>query len=117
MIISYTVCAYCFRDLEVGHRCNCFLSQEQPIKIAMRYEESLEADVKNNPLGILGGKVEDAPIPEMPISGASIAVRLVLSMDIKLCRGCQKEFRRVCDSMADIINKCACTQLEAEEEE
>jgi len=106
MISSYTVCGYCFENLDRGSSCTCRASQNKPTKLAVRYSELFDTQLNQSYPSIVGPEVEEEYVPNLGVPGDEMAVKIILSPEIKLCDSCLEEFQEAIELMAQIINTC-----------
>jgi len=106
MLRAYTVCGYCFENLERGSRCECLTSQSKPQVLATRYAESLDTDLNDGFPNIVGQDDWDAESVNMAVPGSFVGAKVVLSPEVQLCEGCQADFQEACEWIAEIINHC-----------
>jgi len=106
MLRAYTVCTFCFKNLEHGSRCECAGSQGKPQILAVRYTEAPDSDSIDSSPSILGRDGWDVENGDMVVPGTFVGAKVVLAPEVQLCEGCQADFQQACEWIAEIINNC-----------
>jgi len=106
MLESYTVCAFCFKNLEHGSQCECLTSHNCQQKYATRYTESFDMDLNESHPNIVGQEDWSAESANMSVPGTFVGAKVVLAPEVQLCEGCQADFEEACEWIADIITRC-----------